>query len=169
MASEPKNVAERPKAVHTHEAHPTISCGKAGRLPDPPVSKGYFTLPNGCPVEHPLLAERADKQIESTRYGSQLIQDLNTVEQIAHISRERIPERCVTSAFQVTVTDLNVLISRDDMESRGRNYWMKEMQEGTGIELAEPADMSRDPSSDPNIATGMIGYDDNHTQHNRGT
>lgn len=67
------------------------------------------------------------------------------------------------------VTDLNVLISRDDMESRGRNYWMKEMQEGTGIELAEPADMSRDPSSDPNIATGMIGYDDNHTQHNRGT
>ena len=46
---------------------------------------------------------------------------------------------------------------------------MKEMQEGTGIELAEPADMSRDPSSDPNIATGMIGYDDNHTQHNRGT
>ncbi|ODM15399.1 hypothetical protein SI65_09340 [Aspergillus cristatus] len=95
MASEPKTVAERPKAVHRHEAHPTTSCGKAGRLPDPPVSKGYFTLPNGCPVEHPLLAERADKQVGSTRYGSQLIQDLNTVEQIAHISRERIPERLV--------------------------------------------------------------------------
>ena len=44
-------------------------------------------------MEHPILAERVDKEDHSSRYGSQLIQDLNTVEQIAHISRERIPER----------------------------------------------------------------------------
>jgi hypothetical protein len=47
------------------------------------------------------------------------------------------------------------------MESRGRNYriTVDGNTEGTGIELAKPADMSRDPSSDPNIATRMIGYD----------
>ncbi|OJJ38038.1 hypothetical protein ASPWEDRAFT_307847 [Aspergillus wentii DTO 134E9] len=73
----------------------SAGCPVGGRIPPPPESRNYFTMPNGCPVEHPLLAERVDKKVNNSRYGSQLIQDLNTVESVVHVSRERIPERVV--------------------------------------------------------------------------
>lgn len=40
-----------------------------------------------------MLTERVDKLDGKHRMASQLIQDLNVIDTISHVTRERIPER----------------------------------------------------------------------------
>ncbi|KAJ9254986.1 hypothetical protein DTO280E4_7530 [Paecilomyces variotii] len=90
-------------------------CPDAGKIPDAPISKGFFTMSNGCPLEDPLLTERVDKLDGKHRMASQLIQDLNVIDTISHVTRERIPERYVHAkgvgafgVFEVTNKDFTV-------------------------------------------------------------
>ncbi|KAL1885808.1 hypothetical protein Plec18167_001303 [Paecilomyces lecythidis] len=69
-------------------------------------------MSNGCPLEDPLLTERVDKLDGKHRMASQLIQDLNVIDTISHVTRERIPERYVHAkgvgafgVFEVTNKD----------------------------------------------------------------
>jgi catalase len=106
-----KHMPERPKPITGQEF-----CPDAGRIPDAPVSKGYFTMSNGCPLKDPLLTERIDNlEGKNNRMVSQLIQDLNVVDTISHVTRERIPERYVHAkgvgafgTFEVTNKDFTV-------------------------------------------------------------
>ncbi|CRG82798.1 catalase [Talaromyces islandicus] len=90
-------------------------CPNAGSIPPAPDPQGYFTMSNGCPLQDPLWTERVDKLEESNRMASQLIQDLNVVDTISHVTRERIPERYVHAkgtgafgTFEVTNKDIRV-------------------------------------------------------------
>ncbi|KAJ0416310.1 catalase-like domain-containing protein [Aspergillus carlsbadensis] len=80
-----------------------------------PEFKKYYTLSNGCPVEDPLLNEGSTKTNGGSKMVSQLIQDLNVIDTISHITRERIPERFVHAKgvgafgyFEVTNKELDV-------------------------------------------------------------
>lgn len=81
---------------------------------DVPVHSEYhksaFTLPNGllslehfqstilttslgCPVDNPFHSEKVQQKDGNTYKMSQLLQDTYNMDQLAHLSRERIPER----------------------------------------------------------------------------
>jgi catalase len=47
----------------------------------------------GCPLQDPLAAENVAKTNGHNRMASQLIQDINVIDTISHVTRERIPER----------------------------------------------------------------------------
>lgn len=47
----------------------------------------------GCPLEDPLATENVAKKDGPNRMASQLIQDINVIDTISHVTRERIPER----------------------------------------------------------------------------
>lgn len=49
----------------------------------------------GCPIEDPQTSDNISKVSANgkNRYASQLVQDLNTIDTVSHITRERIPER----------------------------------------------------------------------------
>lgn len=53
----------------------------------------FSPIPSGCPVQDPLLGERVAKEDHGHRYASQLMQDLNVLDTLSHVTRERIPER----------------------------------------------------------------------------
>jgi hypothetical protein len=72
----------------------------------PPKGEEYYTFSNGktmlndrikksslteigCPIANPNASQRIGKQLRSTA----LIQDINLLETISHITHERIPER----------------------------------------------------------------------------
>jgi Catalase len=72
----------------------------------PPKGEEYYTFSNGetvvnyriqkrlltdigCPIINPNASQRIGKQLRSTA----LIQDINLLEVISHITHERIPER----------------------------------------------------------------------------
>lgn len=60
----------------------------------PYTSKSNIDCPVlvGCPIQDPLLGEQVEKPGQN-RYASQLIQDLNVIDTLSHVTRERIPER----------------------------------------------------------------------------
>ncbi|KAK8098186.1 catalase [Apiospora kogelbergensis] len=77
----------------------------------PPKGTDYYTLPNGAPIKHPQASQRIGRQLRAIIPVS----DINLIDQIAHITHERIPERLVhakgSSAygeFEVThdITDI---------------------------------------------------------------
>ncbi|KAJ9253151.1 hypothetical protein DTO195F2_7212 [Paecilomyces variotii] len=57
----------------------------------PPPGEEYYTLANGCPIRAPQASERIGHQLR----GPLLLQDINLVDIISHVTRERIPERLV--------------------------------------------------------------------------
>ena len=73
--------------------------GKAPPGSRPPKGEDYYTLPNGAPIRNPLASQRIGSSIRSTL----LLQDINLIDVISHITHERIPERLVhakgTSAY----------------------------------------------------------------------
>ncbi|EYE90054.1 heme-dependent catalase [Aspergillus ruber CBS 135680] len=89
MAS--KNVPEEPKTPGPLD----VKYPNAGKILEGPKFDNYYTLSNGCPIEDPQVSESVSKQCGKNRYASQLIQDINTIDTISHITRERIPERYV--------------------------------------------------------------------------
>ncbi|BCR91305.1 uncharacterized protein ACHE_70148S [Aspergillus chevalieri] len=64
-----------------------------GKIPEAPKFHNHYTLSNGCPVEDSQVSESFSKQDGKNRYASQLIQDINTIDTIPHITRVQIPER----------------------------------------------------------------------------
>ncbi|KAJ5428179.1 catalase-like domain-containing protein [Penicillium cf. griseofulvum] len=108
---EHKNLQGRPKAPSTQQEF----CSDAGKIPDAPVPTGYYTMANGCPLEDPLLTENVAKKDGLNRMASQLIQDINVIDTISHVTRERIPERYVHAkgagafgVFEVTNKDMDI-------------------------------------------------------------
>ncbi|RAL06932.1 catalase [Aspergillus homomorphus CBS 101889] len=72
-------------------------------------------MANGCPLQDPLLTEGTRDNTAPNIKTSQLIQDLNVLDTIAHITHERIPERYVHAkgvgafgTFEVTNKDFKV-------------------------------------------------------------
>lgn len=47
----------------------------------------------GCPIDNPYNSEKVQQKNGNTYKMSQLLQDTYNMDQIAHLSRERIPER----------------------------------------------------------------------------
>ncbi|KAK8108965.1 catalase [Apiospora sp. TS-2023a] len=57
----------------------------------PPKGTDYYTLPNGAPIKNPQASQRIGRQLRAIIPVS----DINLIDQIAHITHERIPERLV--------------------------------------------------------------------------
>lgn len=64
----------------------------------------------GCPVENPLKNEAVETSLQNGR--SQLLQDINLIDQISHITRERIPERSVAHSHAEKLPILTFYITR---------------------------------------------------------
>ncbi|KAI1407968.1 heme-dependent catalase [Hypoxylon sp. FL1857] len=67
--------------------------------PPPPPKSSFLTTMNGAPVQRPAASQRIGNNLRATL----LLQDINLLEIIQHLTHERIPERLVhargTSAF----------------------------------------------------------------------
>ncbi|KAL9110161.1 MAG: hypothetical protein Q9227_005221 [Pyrenula ochraceoflavens] len=57
----------------------------------PSPGEDYYTLPNGCPIRKPNATLKIGHQLR----GPLLLEDLNLLDIISHITHERIPERLV--------------------------------------------------------------------------
>ncbi|KAL1979654.1 hypothetical protein VTN96DRAFT_5399 [Rasamsonia emersonii] len=68
---------------------PDITSAPPGSVPPP--GEDYYTLANGCPIRNPNASQRIGRQLR----GTLLLQDLNLIDIISHITHERIPERLV--------------------------------------------------------------------------
>ncbi|KAH8652862.1 catalase-like domain-containing protein [Ilyonectria robusta] len=120
---------ERPIAAQSRGDH-TMASTNAGRLdvPAPQAdTKRVFTLSNGCPIRDPLLGEQVEKPGQN-RYASQLMQDLNLIDTLSHVTRERIPERYVHAKgvgafgeFELTTPDLKKYTDAKFLHQTGVN------------------------------------------------
>ncbi|KAJ5863533.1 uncharacterized protein N7529_005449 [Penicillium soppii] len=80
-------------AIDTSDGSPDAFFTPAGSNPQklPPPGADYYTLPNGCPIDNPLGTLRLGNQLN----GNLLLQDINLIDVLTHITHERIPERIV--------------------------------------------------------------------------
>ncbi|KAI0003935.1 heme-dependent catalase [Xylariaceae sp. FL0662B] len=69
----------------------TVSGTTNGRDGEPPSDANVITTTNGAPVERPVADQRIGNQLRATL----LLQDVNLLEIIQHLTHERIPERLV--------------------------------------------------------------------------
>jgi len=50
----------------------------------------------GCPIDNPLHSSKIQQKNGNTYKMSQILQDNYVMDQIAHLDRERIPERSIS-------------------------------------------------------------------------
>ncbi|KAL4811970.1 catalase-like domain-containing protein [Aspergillus spinulosporus] len=105
-----------------------MASANAGKLGDTPSGNGTFTLSNGCPIEDPLVGEQVSKTDGKDRWASQLIQDLNVIDTLSHVTRERIPERYVHAkgvgafgVFETTNPDITKFTDAKFLQPTGIN------------------------------------------------
>ncbi|OJJ39643.1 hypothetical protein ASPWEDRAFT_66442 [Aspergillus wentii DTO 134E9] len=103
----------------------------AGRHPAPQKTADWytksFTMPNGCPIDNPLHSNKIQQKNGNTYKISQILQDNYVMDQIAHLDRERIPERfghangCgAYGEFTVTSDEIQKYTCADFLSEKGK-------------------------------------------------